>query len=138
MNRQNMNSIKAFSCILTGFFAISNAAFTESNSWSFQGGNLVSNWSFENETTEICQTEQPGTGGTQTYCRQLFGQASHRGNYVLTVTVKNEANPVSEPYSVSQISKLIPIEPSTHYAFSVNMNVRWTERNTCIARQMRW
>jgi len=105
--------------------------FTESHSWVFQGGNLVSNWSFENQTTEICQEEQPGTGGTITNCRDKQADA-HSGNYVLSVVAKNEGVPdltnQINLFAVSQTSRLLRVEPSMPYTFSVNLKISWGER----------
>jgi RHS repeat-associated protein len=127
MNSPELRVKKCVLLTIAAFFGLCDAAYMEAYNWQFQGGNLVSNWSFENQTTEICQEAQPGTGGGTTNCRDKRADA-HTGNYVLSIVAKNEDDPALRPWAVSQTSRLLLAEPSTQYTFSVQMKVAWNER----------
>ena len=137
MNSPGLRVKKSVLLMIVAFFGLCDAAYMESYNWEFQGGNLVSNWSFENQTTEICQETQPGTGGGTTICRDKRVDA-HTGNYVLSVVAKNEDTPALHPWAVSQTSRLLLAEDSTQYTFSVQMKVAWNERIPSSAPVVCW
>ncbi len=110
--------------------------YLESILWSFQSGNLISNWSFENLTTEIFKDNGVdvngtilGTGGTTLNPHFKAGDAKS-GNYILSVNARNDRTVpgLAESYGISQTSKPLRVEPRALYTFSFYAKIHWHEK----------
>jgi YD repeat-containing protein len=102
------------------------AQYVETHGWSFEGGNLIANWSFENLSSEICGPLNPFAYESLTDCR-LKTADTRSGNYVMRAHMKNEGPSTPISWAVSQTSEHLLVKPITQYRFEVQYQVDWTE-----------
>jgi RHS repeat-associated protein len=99
-----------------------DADYAATYAWTFPDGNLISDWSFENESDELCATWSEG--GFETNCH-VFTTSAKSGSFVMSVHTSNAAGGVAR----GQMSDYLVCEPKTAYLLTFSIKTDWSDRS---------
>lgn len=117
MNTQYLIKNVWVSCLFLAGMGFSANDFSANYHFDFVGGNLISNWSFEHLSEELCK--EPSFGTMTTDCH-FFATNAQSGSYVLDVWTESSAT-----FAYSQKSDFLSCVPNTAYSLSFFINATW-------------
>jgi RHS repeat-associated protein len=122
-NRNISKSLLAFGLVLGASAPdLSAEDYSATYAWTFNGGNLIADWSFENESEELCKSGHEGGMWTDCHAGYIVPKS---GSFAMVVYTGNSNGTET---ARSQLSDYLMCEPNTTYRLSFYVDAYWSDR----------